>query len=149
MSNFYFFILLALAAGVAAPLQGAVNHRLAESVNSTILSAFVSFFVGAAVLFIYIVLSGTPLGNLAQGRNAPAMAWTGGLFGAFFVAATIMLIPRIGVAMTFGVVVAGQVLMTLVIDHFGMFDTDVRPISIAKIAGIVLITAGVVLIRKF
>ena len=63
--------------------------------------------------------------------------------------ATLVLIPRLGVAMTFALVTAGQMIFTLVIDHYGLLGVPVREISLMRIGGIVLITAGVVLIRKF
>ena len=149
MANIYFLVLLALLAGAAAPFQGTVNNRMAEVLSDPILASFISFAVGALTLLIYILVSGTPLSGFAAGRNAPAIAWTGGVLGVFFVVATLVLIPRLGVAMTFALVTAGQMIFTLVIDHYGLLGVPVREISLMRIAGIVLITAGVVLIRKF
>lgn len=149
MSNTYLFILLALAAGAMMPTQAATNNKMAEVVGSPILSAFVSFFVGTIALFVYLLFSGASFGNLASAKDAPAIAWMGGLFGAFYVAAGVTLVPRLGVAMTFSLIIAGQLLVTLVIDHFGLLDVPVKEVSIARVAGIVLIGAGVVLIRKF
>ena len=149
MANIYFLVLLALLAGAAAPFQGTVNNRMAEVLSDPILASFISFAVGALTLLIYILVSGTPLSGFAAGRNAPAIAWTGGVLGVFFVVATLVLIPRLGVAMTFALVTAGQMIFTLVIDHYGLLGVPVREISLMRIGGIVLITAGVVLIRKF
>lgn len=149
MSNIYLLVLLALLAGAAAPFQGTVNNRMAEVLSDPILASFISFAVGALTLLIYILASGTPLSGFAAGRNAPAIAWTGGVLGVFFVVATLVLIPRLGVAMTFALVTAGQMIFTLVIDHYGLLGVPVREISLMRVGGIVLITAGVVLIRKF
>ena len=77
------------------------------------------------------------------------LAWIGGLLGAFFVAAAVTLVPRLGVAMTFSLIIAGQMLVTLVIDHFGLLGVPETKVSLARVAGILLITAGVVLIRRF
>ena len=149
MSNIYFYLLLALVAGAMMPTQAAINNKMAAFVDSPVLAAFVSFFVGTVALFIYVVATGTPLGNLASAKNAPAIAWVGGLMGAFFVAAAVTLVPRLGVAMTFSLIIAGQMIVTLVIDHYGLLDVPVKQISLARIAGILLITGGVILIRKF
>jgi transporter family-2 protein len=147
--NNYFFIILAIAAGMMMPTQAAINNKLAESTQSPILAALVSFIVGSVGLLIYAAATGVPLGNLAAVKNAPPIAWIGGLLGAFFVASAVVLVPRIGVALTFSLIVAGQMLVTLVIDHFGFLDVPVRPISLVRVFGVTLITIGVILIRKF
>ncbi len=149
MSNTYIYVLVALAAGAMMPTQAATNNKLAAFVDSPILAAFISFVIGTAALFIYLLLTGVPLANLSSARNAPAIAWTGGLMGAFFVATVVTLVPRLGVAMTFSLVVAGQMFVTLIIDHFGLLGVDVRPVNWLRVAGILLITGGVVLIRRF
>src|SRR6478735_2055361 len=146
MSNIYFYILLALAAGAMMPTQAATNNKMAGVVESPILAAFISFFVGTVALFVYMLLSGSPLGNLSSAKDAPAIAWIGGLLGAFFVTAAVMLVPRLGVAMTFSLIIAGQMIVTLVIDHFGLLGVPMKEVSLARIAGIVLIAGGVVLI---
>jgi transporter family-2 protein len=149
MSNTYIYILIALAAGAMMPTQAATNNKMAMVVDSPILSAFISFVVGTVALFAYVVVSGIPLGNLAAAKDAPAIAWVGGLLGAFFVASAVTLVPRLGVAMTFSLIIAGQMLVTLVIDHFGLLGVPVKEVSFARIGGILLITAGVIVIRKF
>lgn len=149
MSNTYFFILIALIAGVLVPAQGAANNRMAMAVESPVLAAFISFTIGTLALFVYLLLAGIPPWNLSAAREAPAIAWSGGLMGAFFVAASVALIPRLGVAMTFSLIIAGQMAATLAIDHFGLFGVEVRPINLPKVVGILLITAGVILVRRF
>jgi transporter family-2 protein len=148
-ANIYFYLLLALVAGAMMPTQAAINNKLAGYVASPISAAFISFLVGTLGLFVYMLAMGTPLASLSNVKDAPAVAWIGGLLGAFFVASTIILAPRIGVAMTFSLIVAGQMLITLVLDHFGFLGLPVKEISLARIGGILLITAGVVIIRRF
>ena len=149
MSNFWILILLAIVAGAMAPLQAATNNRLAIVVDSPVLSALVSFVIGTLTLLIYIVASGTPLSNLGLMKEAPPVAWIGGVLGAIFVTVTVLLLPKLGVAMTFSLVIAGQMLITLVIDHFGLLGIPVKEISLARVLGILLIVAGTILIRKF
>jgi bacterial/archaeal transporter family-2 protein len=147
--NNYFFIILAVAAGLMMPTQAAINNKLAGYVESPILSAFISFAVGTIALFFYILAAGIPLGNLASAKNAPLVAWLGGILGAFFVASTVVLVPRLGVALTFSLIIAGQMLVTLIIDHFGFLGVSEKPINLMRVLGATLITIGVVLIRKF
>lgn len=131
------------------PTQAAINHKLAETVESPILSAFISFAVGTAALFLYILATGIPLTNLALAKNAPLTAWTGGLLGAFFVAATVTVVAKLDVALTFSLIIAGQMLVTLVIDHFGLLGVEVKEINLPRLLGVTLITIGVILIRRF
>ena len=149
MSNIYFFVLLALLAGAMMPTQAAINNKMANTVGSPVLAAFISFLVGTVGLLAYIIISGEPLAWLASAKSAPAIAWIGGLLGAFFVASAVILVPRLGVAMTFSLIIAGQMLVTLFIDHFGFLGVPVKEVSLARIAGILFIIAGVVVIRKF
>jgi len=147
--NNYFFIILAVLAGMMMPTQAAVNNKLAGAVGSPILAAFISFFVGTIALFLYIAASGIPFGNLFSAKDASIVAWTGGLLGAFFVAATVTLVPRLGVALTFSLLIAGQMLVTLVIDHFGLLGVPIKEVNLQRFLGVTFITIGVILIRKF
>ena len=149
MSNIYFYLLLALAAGAMMPTQAAINNKLASYVESPISAAFISFLIGTIALFVYMLATGTPISGLAGIKDAPPVAWLGGLLGAFFVTSAVILAPRIGVAMTFSLIVAGQMLITLVLDHFGFLGLPVTKVSWARVGGILLITLGVVIIRKF
>ncbi len=145
----YFFVILALLAGMMMPTQAAINNRLSTFVDNPVLAAFVSFVVGTAALFVYILIAGIPLGNLASLRQATYVSWTGGVMGAFFVASAVILVPKFGVALTFSIIVAGQMAITLVLDHFGFLGVPVKEVSVVRLLGVVLIVAGVVLIRKF
>lgn len=149
MSNIYILIALALLLGAALPTQVAINSRLAGAVGSPMISAFISFLVGTIALFSYIVITGIPLSNAAGAKNASPITWTGGLIGAFYVAMSIILLPKLGVALTISLIIAGQMLMSLVIDQFGMFGLPVKGISVLRVAGMLLIVAGVILIRKY
>jgi transporter family-2 protein len=148
-TSIYFYLMLAVVAGAMMPTQAAINNRLAGYVLSPISAAFISFLVGTVGLFIYMLAAGTPVGSLTNIKDAPPIAWIGGLLGAFFVTCTIVLAPRIGVAMTFSLVVAGQMLITLVLDHFGFLGLPIKEISLARVGGILLIVVGVALIRRY
>jgi bacterial/archaeal transporter family-2 protein len=149
MSNTYLYLLIALLAGAMMPTQAATNNKMATVVGSPILAALISFVVGTIALFAYALLSGENLSALASAKDAPPIAWVGGLLGAFFVTAAVTLVPRLGVAMTFSLIIAGQMIVTLIIDHFGLLGVPVKEISIARVGGILLITAGVILIRRY
>lgn len=148
-TNLYIFILLALLVGTFLPLQVGVNTKLGEAVGSPLISALISFCVGTIALLSYILITGIPLANAANAKNASPIAWTGGLLGAFYVASSIILLDKLGAAMTISLIIAGQMLMSLIMDHFGLLGMDVKPISFGRVAGVVLVVAGAILIRKF
>ena len=152
MANFfnnYFFIVLAILAGIAMPTQATVNSKLAGHVDSPITAAFISFAVGTVALFVYMLLTGVPVSSLTSSKNAPLIAWIGGFLGAFFVSVMATVVPRIGVALAFSLAIGGQMLVTLLIDHFGWLGMPEKPINLYRVLGAALITVGVVLIRKF
>ncbi len=149
MSNQYFYLAVALLVGTFLPLQVGVNSKLADSVGSPLLSALLSFTVGTFALLTYIIITGVPLGNVAGAKDAPPISWIGGLLGAFYVAVSIVLLPKIGVAMTVSLIIAGQMLMSVVMDHFGLLGVPVREVSFARVAGILLMFTGVLLIKRY
>lgn len=142
-------MVLALVAGAMMPTQAATNNKMAVTVGNPIFAAFLSFLVGTILLLAATLFSGLGSASYTAVTQAPPIAWLGGLLGACFVTAAVLLVPKLGVAMTFSLFVAGQLLMSLIIDHYGLLGVEVKEISLPRIAGIVLITAGVILIRRF
>ena len=147
--NNYLFMILAILTGVAMSTQAAVNSKLAGNVQSPVLAAFISFAVGTVALFIWAFITGAPLGNLAAAKDAPPVAWIGGVLGAFFVLIMTMIVPRIGVALAFSLAITGQMLGALVVDHFGLLGIPEHKISWQRIVGVLFVMAGVIIIRRF
>jgi transporter family-2 protein len=118
-------------------------------VGGPVVSALVSFSVGTIGLLLYLVIARQIDFNAIPFRQTSWWMWIGGLLGAFFVAGIVILLPRLGVALSFSLVIAGQMAIAILFDHFGWMGTTVREISLGKIAGALLLIAGVFLIRKF
>jgi len=138
--------LLVLLAGVGLAVQAPTNAALARTSGSVLLAALVSFIVGSIVLALaWAAIDRTSPAAL---RGAPVWAWVGGLYGACFVAAMAFAAPRLGLATTLTVAIATQLATALVLDHFGLLGLKVAPISLWKVAGVVLVLAGVVLVRR-
>jgi bacterial/archaeal transporter family-2 protein len=142
------WIIIAFISGVFLPIQAGVNIRLGKSLDSTVYAAMLSFGVGIITLLMYIII--TRQGITWEGvKTAPAYAWLGGVLGAFFVTGTMLAFARIGPALTFGLVVAGQMVIAVAFDHFNILVAQQHSINIWRIMGITLIVTGVVLIQKF
>ena len=137
----------ALVSGAFAALQTPTNAMLSRAVNSPVNAALISFAVGTAALaLIALTLGVRP--NAAAVRALPAYAWAGGLYGAFFVTAAAFAAPRIGLALFIALLIAGQLGMALLLDHLGAFGLPRQPISPTRLLGVLLILAGVVLVRR-
>jgi transporter family-2 protein len=86
---------------------------------------------------------------MAASRALPWYAWVGGLYGAIFVVAAAWGVPRLGVATTIILMVAGQLLLSVVLDHFGAMGMPKQPISWGRVAGVLMVVAGVLMVRRF
>jgi transporter family-2 protein len=140
---------VALAAGMAAPTQFAINTQLRQVVGGPVLAAALSFLVGTVVLFATTALVRRSVPELGPIASAPWWMWTGGLLGASFVCASIVLTPRLGAATTVGLFLTGQVIGSIAIDHFGLLGVPVQPASLTRIGGAVLIVIGVAIVQRF
>lgn len=141
-------VLVALAAGAGLPVQAGVNAVMGRYAGRPEWAAFVNFGVGLVALGVWLLaLRLAPPPVLALAR-APWWAWTGGILGAFYVSAIVLLTPRLGVAATLALAVAGQMVAALVLDHMGALGLELRPISGTKLLGAAFLVAAVVLIRR-
>ncbi len=146
MNQFY---LLALAAGLVLPVQIAFNNKLTVYSGNPIISSLTSFTVGAIALFIYSLFNQNMIQkSLPQIWQAPPYAWLGGLVGCFYVVSTLVASPKIGTALSLGLVIGGQLCMSLLMDHFGWLGTDVRPFTLTKGMGVLLVLVGILLLKK-
>jgi len=135
-------------AGGATALQAPTNAKMMTAVGSPVNAAFVSFAVGTAALGILaLVLQARP--DMTAARNLPWYAWVGGLYGAVFVVAAAWGVPRLGVALTITLMVAGQLLIGLVLDQVGAFGAPQHPVSLGRMAGVALVIGGVLMVRRF
>jgi len=134
--------------GAATALQAPTNAKMMTAVGSPVNAAFVSFAVGTAALGILaVLLQAKP--DMAASRALPWYAWVGGLYGAIFVVAAAWGVPRLGVATTIILMVAGQLLLSVGLDHFGAMGMPRQPISWGRVAGVLMVLGGVLMVRRF
>jgi transporter family-2 protein len=109
--------------------------------------AFVSFLVGAAALAVVVVAAARDWPAGERITAAPWWVWIGGLLGAFYVLGSIVAAPRLGAVTLVALILAGQAIASLTVDHFGWVGFDEHPISLGRVAGVALLAAGVALVR--
>jgi transporter family-2 protein len=141
------WFLLAILTGVALPVQAGVNTQLRGALGHPALAATISFFVGTVALAAYVVAARLSIPAGAVSRTL-WWHWSGGLIGAFFIACAIILAPRLGAATLVGAVVAGQMLASLVLDHYGLVGYPQHPMNLWRLAGVALVLGGVFLIQR-
>lgn len=139
------YLLFALLAGAMLPIQFGINAQLAHWVGGSMRAAFVSFVVGAAALLIAVLVA--QRGWPDRAGDAPWWVWTGGLLGAFYVLGSIVTAPKLGAATLVALILAGQAVASLLVDHFGWVGFPENPVTPVRLAGVGLLAAGVVLVR--
>lgn len=140
-------LLFAVVAGAFLPLQAGVNATLAKFVGGAVRASFVSFAIGAVVLLVVVALFYR--GEHARAGHAPWWAWVGGALGAFYVTSTVVVPPRVGATAFFGVLVAAQLVMSVLADQFGWLAFEQRSITPLRALGVLMLVGGAVLVRIF
>lgn len=140
--------LMALVAGVATSAQAVINTQLRGRLAEPMQAATISFTVGTLICIAYCLLHRIPVPTIDVVRGLPWWMWTGGVLGAFFVWTSILVTRQIGVAAMIGLVVAGQMIASLVLDHYGLFHSPVRPATLTRVLGAGLVILGVALMTR-
>ncbi|HEY6105155.1 MAG TPA: DMT family transporter [Anaeromyxobacteraceae bacterium] len=145
----WLLVLLALAAGAALTFQAGVNASMRTYVGRPEFASLVNFLVGLLAVGACVAALRLPWPAAGAVTRAPWWGWTGGLLGVSYVTAAIVLAPRLGLAATMALVVAGQMLASVALDHYGLFGVPVKPVNAWRALGAALLVAGVVLLRRF
>jgi bacterial/archaeal transporter family-2 protein len=141
-------VLVALVVGAMVPVQAGVNATLARHAGRAEWAAFVSFAVGLLGLAAYLVAARIRPPPLSAFTGAPAWSWMGGLLGALYVTAIVVLTPRLGFTLTLALTLAGQMVAAMALDHAGALGLEARPVTVTRLAGAALLFAGVLLMRR-
>jgi transporter family-2 protein len=137
-------ILIAALIGTMLPLQGLVNARLGTNIGGPVAAAFVSFLVGTVLLGLYLLAARTSL-MPRPGARFPVWIWAGGALGAIYVACFTLLVPRLGTAAIICLAVFGQIVASLLLDHFGVLQAP-RAADLTRVIGAALVLVGVTLV---
>lgn len=145
-STLIFLLILGIFAGMLVPLQTSVNSRLSLFTKSLILASFYSFLTGTLLLVLInlIVNPGKLAPDFLLSGDFSYIWFTGGLLGVVYLTGNMILLPRIGAALTVIMTVAGQMVIGLFIDTFGWFEAPIQPLNIYRIAGIIIMLGGII-----
>ncbi len=141
------YLFLAVALGGMIALQPGLNADVARRLGTPVGAAFLSILVAFVLSALYIVVSRHPL-PIGAIASLPWYLWLGGLFGFLFVVGTMFVAPVLGGALLFAAIVLGQMIAATLADQFGVAGYPGHSIDIYRVAGIVLVVAGVFLFHR-
>lgn len=150
MSGNTFAVALSLVAGLAGAAQVAINGAFGERIGTLEATAF-NLFVSSLILagLLLVARAGVAgFSGVIDGIRQPAWLWLGGVAGAVIVATITFAGPRIGALATIALLIAGQLVMGIVIDHYGLFGVERLPVDLTRFAGIVLLSVGALLVLR-
>lgn len=145
----YIILLLPLLIGMAVIVQSGANTQLREILGTPFMAAFVSFATGTLFLLIINLFTGfqTQALSLQNIQRSSWWMWTGGMLGAIFICSVIIIAPKIGPTKLFGLIIASQLMFSVIVDHFGLLGFDQQPINIRKLLGVLMLIGGSFLIQ--
>jgi transporter family-2 protein len=141
-------ILCAILIGVALPVQSGINAQLRVSIGNPLLAALVSFVVGTIALLGLNIALRAPLPSGETLGRIPLWHWVGGLLGASYIYAAVILAPRLGAATLVAAIVAGQMVSSVILDHYGWVGYAPQPVTAGRFVGVLLVIGGVLLIQR-
>lgn len=148
--TFWIFVGAALSLGAFMAVQPAINGQLRWKVGSPAHAAMISTFVSTIALLLFVFMfERKPWPNVEMVRETPWWMWTGGLLGAAYVALSIVLVQRLGGAVAFSLIILGQMVFALVIDHFGLLGVPQHELTPQRLFAVALVVSGAAMLRLF
>jgi bacterial/archaeal transporter family-2 protein len=138
---------LAIAAGIATAFQPGVNAKFASHAGARIHGGVINFAVGCLVMLIVWAATRTPAPSPTRLAEGPWWMWTGGVLGAFFVTTAVFLTPMIGAAGYLTAMIAGQLIASVAIDHYGLMGLKEISITPMRLVGVGLVLAGMLVVK--
>ena len=137
--------IISAAAGAMLVIQAPINAKLGTVMGGPLVGAFLSFFTGTIVLGIMLMVMRKSI-LVANITQTQIWMWIGGTLGAALVFTTVYAVPKLGTASMIALIISGQILFSLITDHFGFLLPNAIPVTPARILGALLLLAGVGLI---
>lgn len=143
--NIVFLGIVAIVGGVAIVFQSQFMGLMDKQLG-TLESVFITYGSGGLLVALMMLLAKG--GNLRAWQSVPWYAYTAGVLGLVIVGVISYIVPRLGLATAFTVMVATQFTLSAVFDQYGFLGAEVHALSVSKLVGLGLLFAGVVLIVR-
>jgi bacterial/archaeal transporter family-2 protein len=145
----WFAFVFAFVAGAFISIQAGSNTQLKKAFGDPMPAVVVNYLLGVTSVLLYSLATRVSIPTLKQASDAPWWSWLGGLFGVLYGLAAVMLGSQMGAATLMALVVTGQLVCSVVLDHFGWLGFDPHPAGVWRIIGAILMVAGLALIARF
>lgn len=144
-SQLLFLLPLTMGIGIAMTFQTAINTQLREYLHSPLQAALLSFLVGTLLLAILVIVQAQQRPTLSSLAVIPWYLWLGGCLGVYAISMSIYTAPKLGFLTLSGLIIFGQIAMSMIVDQFGLLGTDKTPVNWQRLLGGVVIFIGVLL----
>ncbi|KXI40006.1 hypothetical protein ACS94_13695 [Bacillus cereus] len=151
MLNQWIWRIVGIMAGMLMAIQIAINGQLGKVLHSSSHAALVSFFVGTIILIIIVGIIDRSYTNIKEPikQSAPWWIWLGGILGGSYVLINVYLVDQIGNGQTVILTLFGQIIGSLMVEQFGLLNSLKNRVKPIQIFGLIVMIAGVFLIRVF
>lgn len=146
--SFILFLILGIAAGACFPVQATINSGLASFAKNPLTASLIAFSVGSVVLFVLVVLFNFKSFFTMDTSVSPLIFIGGPITGVLYNVANIILFSKIGAMITTIITITGQMIMGMLIDHFGLLGMPVSEISANRLVGISIMLVAIFLFQK-
>ena len=140
-------VLLTAFTGGLVALQAPINSVLGKAVG-TWQAAFLSFAIGTAALACIAAVATGGLGQIAEAKHVTWYYLTGGLLGAAYVTSILVTVRSLGAGGVVAATIAGQLAVSVVVDHFGLLGVAKQPVTLARVLGVALLALGTYLVVR-
>ncbi|MHA5055186.1 DMT family transporter [Acinetobacter schindleri] len=144
-SEILLFIPLAMAIGIGLSFQTGINTQLREYLYSPLQAALFSFLIGTILLAVLVFFQHVDKPSLSTFTQLPWYLWLGGVIGVYAISMSIYSAPKLGLLTLSALVIFGQLVSSMIIDHFGWFDSEKIQLNWQRLLGGVVIFIGVLL----
>jgi len=145
--NQFTTLTLAFIAGVFLAVQSGLNAHLGVFLKSSLLASTIAFFSSTIFAFLFFIFSYKNSLNWGDVKHVPVYLWfSGGFFSVLGISLYYYTIPKLGMSTMISLGLCGQIIFSVISGHFGWLNFPVEPITVKKIAGIILIIIGIVLV---
>ena len=143
---YLFIVVIALIGGAGLAAQPGVNGMLGRKMAHPLHAAIISFATGLLVLVLIAILCGKfPPKFTSAISEIPWWAWAGGSIGAYLVSMSLVFAPRIGALNWIALIVTGQAITSLLLDHFGIAGFSQKSVTLPRVIGACLLIVGLIL----
>jgi bacterial/archaeal transporter family-2 protein len=140
-----FYIALSTIGGVLIPIMAALSGALGRTLDNPWVAAAIVSLGGFLTVLAFVLLTGSANVSWDALKQARPFQLLAGVGFAFYLLSITWVGPRFGIGNAIMFVLAGQIISSALIDHFGLFGAPHKPIDLLRGAGLLIMATGIVI----